>query len=253
MAADAPGLFAFVVVTGLIHGAEPGHGWPVAAAYALSTDRPWVRGLTAAVVLGVGHLTSSVVVVLGYFGLTAATGLSTVPYLDYVAGVLLVALGVREYRRGGHHGPGDDRAPDGARAAVDATHSPGRREATDDHGGGLRERVLSALGTDAAERPTGSDAVGGGMRGIAWTAFVLGFAHEEEFELIGVCTGTPLCVELTLAYAASVLSALVAMTAVLLAGYERHEQRVEEYAEHFPTVSAAVLVLTGLGFLAGVF
>ena len=188
---------------------------------------------------------------LGYFWTTSATGLSTVPYLDSVAGVLLVALGVREYRRGGHHEPGDD----GARDAVDATHSPGRRETTDDHdhGGGLRERVLSALGTDAAERPTGSDAVGGGMRGIAWTAFVLGFAHEEEFELVGVCTGTPLCVELTLAYAASVLSALVAMTAVLLAGYERHEQRVEEYAEHFPTVSAVVLVLTGLGFLAGVF
>lgn len=141
-------LFAGAVVLGLVHGAEPGHGWPIAATYELDRGHRWLAGLTAAVVIGVGHLVSSIAVV---------------------------------------------------------------------------------------------------------AAFFLGFAHEKEFEILGFCTGaTQHCLDLMLAYAFAVILALVAPTLLMVAGYQCYEKRLERYAKHFPTISAAVLVLMGLGFIAGV-
>jgi len=55
-----------------------------------------------------------------------------------------------------------------------------------------------------------------------------------------------------LVYAVAVLVALVALTLLLVAGFEHYEDRVARLAEHFPTISAAVLILIGLGFIFGV-
>lgn len=89
--------------------------------------------------------------------------------------------------------------------------------------------------------------------GLASAAFVLGVAHEEEFDILGFCTGaTEHCLDLMLVYAAAVILSLVALALLLVAGYERYEERVERYAEHFPTLSTAVLILMGIGFIAGV-
>jgi hypothetical protein len=49
----------------------------------------------------------------------------------------------------------------------------------------------------------------------------------------------------------SVLLALVRLTALLLAGDERYEDRLEAYSEQFPAISGAILVLIGIGFVAG--
>ncbi len=336
MAQEIAGLLALVVVTGLIHGAEPGHGWPVAAAYAFNRPNTWASGLAAGFIIGIGHLFSAIVVVLGFFWAKSAAGLDEVPWLNYVAGGLLILLGIYEYATGGHHhGPGDDHSHgdeddhghghdgdhehahdhdrhdhhehghghgigpghgpdgghgsgatlagvrrardhdrDGGHAVGDHDHATGDghvHEASHEHGtahvheaghdGGagdpglwasLHSRIPLVGGDDHAHLTT-EDAKDGGLWGIAWMAFVLGFAHEEEFELIGICSGTPYCLELTMAYATSVVVALVGMTALLLAGYERYEQRMEEYAEYFPAISAAVLILMGLGFIAGIF
>jgi hypothetical protein len=167
-------LFAGAVALGLVHGAEPGHGWPVAAAYALDRRRTWFHGFAASSLLGLGHLVSSVAV------------------------VLLIGLGIREYRHGHSH-----------------SHDH-------DHG----------LSTDDVDEA--------GLWGIVTTAFVLGFAHEEEFEIIGLCLGSRYCLELMLVYALAVLVALVALTLLLVAGFERYGERVEGLAEHLPTVSAVV-------------
>jgi hypothetical protein len=91
-----------------------------------------------------------------------------------------------------------------------------------------------------------------GLWSIVGTAFVLGFAHEEEFEIIGMCLGSAFCLELMLVYAVAVLVALVAATLLLIAGFQRYEDRVARYADHLPTVSAVVLVALGLGFIVGV-
>jgi uncharacterized membrane protein SirB2 len=40
---------------------------------------------------------------------------------------------------------------------------------------------------------------------------------------------------------------------VLVAGYERYEDRLERYTEYLPTVTDVILILMGVGFITGVF
>jgi hypothetical protein len=268
MAAD-PALYAAVTTIGLVHGSEPGHGWPVAAAYALDREHRLASGLLASVVIGVGHLVSSIAVVAAFLLVAEWVGVADLGWVRYVAGVLLIALGVREYLGGGHsHGHGGD-GHDHAGDGHDHDHDHGGE---DGDGPPPTESVLSgaaASGPALGETDRGTThGHGAGQHGhdhtlsaddsrslwgLASSAFVLGFAHEEEFEILGFCTGaTDQCLPLMLAYAAAVVLALVALTLLLMAGFERYEERVGRWAEHFPTLSAVVLVLMGLGFILGV-
>jgi len=258
------GLFAGAVALGIVHGAEPGHGWPIAATYALDRKRTWFHGFAASFLLGLGHLISSIAVVVVFFLAKDYFGLTQIGWIRYVAGVLLIALGVREYRHGHSHSHGFGGADDGDHSHDDRSHSHddghdhphdgghGHDHGHDhddghdhdhehDHGDGHSHDHLST--EDVDER---------GLWGIVSAAFVLGFAHEEEFEIIGLCLGSNRCLELMLVYAVAVLVALVALTLLLVAGYERYEDRVGRLAEHFPTISAVVLILIGLGFIVGV-
>ena len=276
----APGLLLGALALGALHGAEPGHGWPVAAAYAFDRVNPRLAGLVAGLVIGIGHLISSLVVVGAFFllkarldlrGLSEPLHVAGVPIgsaIGVVAGVLLILLGVREYRGGHSHGEGEGHShgyDDSHEHPHDHLH---RNRSQHDHShhdhshDGLLARVASALPFVGDEDGHSHDHDGHahgelpadeGLTGIAVSAFVLGFAHEEEFEIIAICAGTDHCLGLMLAYAGTVVGVITALTLLLVAGYERFEERMERYAEHFPTVSAVVLVLMGVGFVLGVF
>ena len=321
---DALGLLLGAVALGAIHGVEPGHGWPVAATYALDRTHHVLYGLLASVVIGVGHLVSSLAMVAAffyaksYFELEAVnepiTLFETVQIggpVSVVAGVLLIALGVREARHGhshshgsGHshsHGSDHSNGHDHGHTHADghthdggahASHGHGRGHNHDqdyghdhsldhDHGGAIHEpdesvcsragggfrARISSLGASVRGLLPGSDSHGHdhaghdhaleggadrGLYGIAWFAFVLGFAHEEEFEIIALCAGSVYCLELMVAYALTVLVSIVGLTMLLIAGYQRAEARVERYAPYLPLFSAVVLGGMGLGFVAGV-
>jgi len=64
---EALALIAGAVALGAVHGLEPGHGWPVAASYALDQTNKWVYGFAASLILGVGHLVSSIAMVGAFF------------------------------------------------------------------------------------------------------------------------------------------------------------------------------------------
>ena len=238
---DAFGLFAGAIALGAVHGIEPGHGWPVAASYALDRTNKWVAGFAAGLVIGVGHLVSSLAMVAVFFSakshfqltqvndpLTLFGTLQIGGPVSLVAGTLLIGLGVREYRHGHTHGhdSGDGHSHDDH---DDHSH--------DDHSHGVLE-------DEATDR---------GIFGIAWFAFVLGFAHEEEFEIIALCAGSTHCLELMSAYALTVIAGIVGLTLLLVAGYHRYEERVERYTPYLPVFSATVLVVMGVGFLLGLF
>jgi len=295
---DAPGLVAGAVALGLLHGAEPGHGWPVAASYALDQANKWVYGFAASFILGVGHLVSSIAMVLVFFWAKSAFSLTQVNEpiavapgvevggpVSLVAGVLLILLGVREYRHGhshshwedghshshaGHsHGDAHGHAHDAGGPAdpedvgkfdhLGDGHAHGCDHAQDhghDSDGGLLARVKAAiplLGGHSHSHGSLDEATDRGLWGIAGFAFLLGFAHEEEFEIIAICAGSEFCLELMTLYALTVIFGIVALTLLLIAGFERYEERVEGLADHFPTFSAAVLVVMGLGFVLGLF
>ena len=265
---EALGLLLGAVALGAVHGIEPGHGWPVAASYALDQANRWVYGFAASFILGIGHLISSIAMVAvffyakEYFNLTQVNEPITIlgdiqigGPVSLVAGILLIGLGVREYFHGhshGSHGDGHDhRSHDSDQAhSHDHNHSQGH----DDHG--LMARLKGFLPfveshshdlshddlDEAAER---------GLFGIAWFAFVLGFAHEEEFEIIALCAGSTHCLELMSVYAITVIVSIVGLTMLLIAGYQRYEEKVEQYTPYLPAFSAAVLIIMGVGFITG--
>lgn len=283
---ESPGLLLGAVALGVVHGVEPGHGWPVAASYALDQSRKWLYGLAASLTIGIGHLVSSIAMVAvffyakRYFGLTQVNdpvtltgGIEIGGPVSIVAGILLILLGVREYRHGhGHtHSHADGSGDDGDRTAHhDHTHGETaghERTSSDRHGHthehpthsdteslGLWRRLRGALPTrTTGSQGNGVEAADRGMLGIAWFAFVLGFAHEEEFEIIALCAGSTHCLELMSAYALTVIAGIVGLTLLLIAGYQRYEQRVERYSVYLPLFSAVVLTVMGLGFIAGLF
>jgi len=275
---DAVGLLLGAVALGAVHGVEPGHGWPVAASYALDRTNKWLYGFAASFIIGVGHLVSSIAMVgvffyaKSYFSLTQLneplTGFGGIRIggpISLVAGVLLIGLGIREYRHGHSHGsPAGDRShPHGSPDHVPTdhhTHDHGDGDTHDHLGarddGGFVSRLKRARPSSGGHSHTRerSDAVAGrGLFGIAWFAFLLGFAHEEEFEIIALCAGSTHCLELMGAYAATVVFSIVGLTMLLIAGYQRHEETVEQYTPYLPAFSAAVLIIMGVGFVVGVF
>jgi ABC-type nickel/cobalt efflux system permease component RcnA len=224
-------IFAGAIGLGLLHGIEPGHGWPLAAGYGLARANRYAAGMAAGAVLGIGHLISSIAVVLAFFGLQQWLDLDELGWMTQAAGVLLIAMGLWELRPWNPHGPRGHRHHHGHH------HHHHHQHRHDHHDSG------------ADARPAGADR---GLWGLAGAAFMLGFAHEEEVEIIGLCAGSNLCLELMLAYALTVVAAIVALTALLIAGYRRFQHRLEHLAPHLPKLSAAILIAMGTGFLFGV-
>jgi nickel/cobalt exporter len=275
------GLLIGAIALGAVHGVEPGHGWPVAASYALDQTNKWVYGFAASFILGVGHLISSIAMVgaffyaKDYFSLTQVNEPITVfgsiqigGPVSLVAGVLLIALGIREYFHGHSHGNQDGshgHAQDSGRhqdhshihdSGDHHSHDHGHGHSHDHDAGGVLARLKSFLPFVGGHEHSHGDldeAADRGLLGIAWFAFLLGFAHEEEFEIIALCAGSNYCLELMSAYALTVIAGIVGLTMLLILGYHRFEERVKRYTPYLPVFSAAVLIIMGVGFITGVF
>ena len=91
------GLLLGVIAIGLAHGITPDHGWPLAATYALRQARRYISGIVAALIIGLGHLASSIALVLVFLWAEGRWELGELGWLKTGAGLLLIALGVREY------------------------------------------------------------------------------------------------------------------------------------------------------------
>ena len=279
------GLVVGVIVIGLIHGVLPDHGWPIAAMYGLSRSRRWFAGAFAALVLGVGHLISSVALVLAYFWFSSFARFAEGPWLRYIAGGMLILLGVYEYRYGGHggshhhhddnHHHGDHGHDHGDHGDHNHDHGDNHHHSHDDHHGGhshddhqdhdhshtsgdstdsgVISRVRSYLPGGGGHRHLDESDAERGLFALGTTALVLGFAHEEPIQILAICVGTEFCLELMLVYSLAVIFAILVPTLVLIAGYERHKETVEAYTPYLPTLTAVVLVGMGLAFILGVF
>ncbi|TKX84661.1 hypothetical protein EXE43_17700 [Halorubrum sp. SS5] len=280
---DALSLLLGAVVLGAVHGVEPGHGWPVAAAYALDQTNKWLYGFVSSLIIGVGHLISSLAMVAvffyakSYFSLTQInepvtlfSGIQIGGPVSLVAGILLILLGIREYTGHSH----DDGHSHGEAGHTDEAHEHGHEtehthEDGHDHGNvhdhdhETASTAISGGFTRVKNRITGgghshdhgelNQAAERGLFGIAWFAFILGFAHEEEFEIIAMCAGSQYCLELMSVYAITVILGIVGLTMLLVAGYTHYEEKVEQYTPYLPLFSAVVLILMGLGFITGLY
>lgn len=249
------------ILLGFVHGIEPGHGWPVAATYALDQTNKWLYGLAASSLLGIGHLISSIAMVgaffyaKSYFSLTQVNepielleGITIGGPVSIVAGVLLIGLGIREYQHGHDHGHGHDHNHNHEESS---SHAHDHADSEDSNS--ILGSIKSTLVGEHGHSHSADDAADRGLWGIAWFAFVLGFAHEEEFEIIALCAGSTHCLELMTVYALTVIVGIVGLTLLLIGGYERYEDRVEGLTPYLPVFSAVVLIGMGIGFISGLF
>ena len=262
MANGVMGLALGASALGLVHGLAPGHGWAIAASYALDKSNKWFYGAASSLILGVGHLISSIAMVLVYFLALSYFDLTQIGWMNYVAGAMLIALGIWQYFHGHDHTAEEhDSEPGGDTQDHDHDHGHSHDHShahTTGESTGRFARLRQALpfigGSSHSHSHSPSEkGADRGLYGMAALAFALGFAHNEEFDIIAICTGSSYCLELMALYAISVIISLVGITLLLVAGYERYEDRLERYTEYLPTVTAVILVGMGIGFIAGMF
>jgi DMSO/TMAO reductase YedYZ heme-binding membrane subunit len=91
------------------------------------------------------------------------------------------------------------------------------------------------------------------LKGLAGFAFVLGFAHEEEFMLFALFVGgvSPL-LGMSL-YATAVTISLVLITLLAIKAFSVVEARMSRYSRYIPKVTALVLTVLAILFLLPVF
>lgn len=211
-------VYATAVSIGMLHGVEPGHGWPVAAVFALRQRHRWWYGIWAALILGIAHLASSFVVVAVYAAANHVWKLDSLEWMNYVAGGLLLLMAVHQWRTGGHHHHHDH------------GHDHDRH---DDHRHGHQPRPRSFSN----------------LLGLVGFAFALGFVHEEEFAIIALAVGKANAWLVMGVYAVAVAASLVLLTALAIATFNRFQDRLHRHEHRLPRVSAAILGVMGLAYL----
>ncbi|MGD6810407.1 MAG: nickel/cobalt transporter [Candidatus Bathyarchaeia archaeon] len=225
-----------VIVIGLLHGLEPGHGWPLALLYSAKTTRPTFYAFVSSGVLAVAHFVSSIAVVLVYIVVSFFFDFQS-PILTYIAAVVLVILGIRMLREKTHsnldeqHGHFHDNA-------CDLTHTHPHEHL---EGEGFHEHEHMH-----PKRLNMS------LRKLASCAFVLGFAHEEEFALLALAVGGVSPLLLMTSYGLAVAAALIGVTLLGIKMYERVKTRIERYEKYIPKISGAILIIMAAAMVLGV-
>jgi nickel/cobalt transporter (NicO) family protein len=223
-----------VIIFGLLHGANPSHGWTVAAVYSIRSSRSLVGAIVSSGVIAGAHFLSSIIVVIAYISLTLYVQLPQL-YLNYAAGI---ALGILAYIFWRDKGEDLIETQHGHLHAqpekLEHDHTHWHKEVG--HHAHLhlhQKRVMPTLS------------------GLVAFALVLGFAHEEEFVILALAAGGAEPLLLMASYAVSVAISLVGMTLLVIKVYAYVERRVIAYTRYLPRISALILAGMAFGFVFG--
>jgi nickel/cobalt exporter len=224
-----------VVVIGLLHGLEPGHGWPLALLYSAKTTRPTFYAFVSSAILSAAHFISSIAVVIIYVVLSAFYDFSS-PILTYVAAVVLVILAIRMLTEKvvpeleGQHGHFHDNVSE-----LEHEHS--------------HEHPDIGFHNHVHLHPKRQNL---NLWKLASCAFVLGFAHEEEFALLALAVGGVNPVLLMVSYGLAVAVALIGVTILGVKMYERVKERIGRYERYIPKLSGLILIVMAAAMILGV-
>jgi len=189
---------------------------------------PIPNALLSSLVIGIGHLASSIAVVAAYVLLQRWLNFEA-PWLKYVAAALLLGLAFKMFREKvddleRQHGHSHEGNPQ-----IEHEHEhehPGQDLHTHKH----KHQAAVALS----------------LLGLASFAFILGFAHEEEIALLALVAGGLNAWILMLAYGLAVLSGLVAVTIIGVKIYKQFQPKLARYEKHIPKITAGLLVLMAI-------
>ena len=82
---------------GLMHGVEPGHGWPVAVLYSVNKRKPIFSATISSGIIGVAHLISSIAVVIAYVLLHRWLDFNA-PWIKYLAAGILFIIAFKLFK-----------------------------------------------------------------------------------------------------------------------------------------------------------
>ena len=232
-------VLASTITFGLFHGVNPSHGWPIATLYSMRSKRPFVSGFISSSILAGAHFVSSIIVVLVYILVSTLIEIPQI-YLQYGAAIGLGILAIifwkeksEDYVKTQHgHLHNDDFG-----IKYDASH-----EHTHWHnsiGYHSHEHIHQIRKSPSLKSMTG-------------LAFILGFAHEEEFVILAIAAGSggnPLTI--MIAYASSVALALIGITLLSLKVYKHFQHRIIYYSKYLPKITSILIAFMALGFAIG--
>ncbi|NIO37084.1 nickel/cobalt transporter [Candidatus Bathyarchaeota archaeon] len=224
--------FLGIVMLGLLHGLEPGHGWPVAFMYSVRKGRPLLYGLLSSAIISLFHFISSVAVVVAYVLISSFITVS-IPLLKYAAAAALIILAYVFFT---------ENISDELETQHGHLHD-NSEEIEHEHEHGHSDDVLHTHRHKHSRRMILS------LSGIATFAFLLGFAHEEEFALLALAVGGIDPLMLMLFYAASVTFALIGVTLLCVKAYETVQARIRRYEKLIPKASALILLLMAVALI----
>ena len=217
-----------VVMIGLLHGLEPGHGWPVAVMYSVRKKNPTYSAILSSSIIGLGHLISSIAVVIAYVLLNSWLDFET-PWLKYVAAGVLVLLAIKLFRE----------KPDGLEKQHGHIHD-NNPEIEHEH---EHEHLGQSRHTHWHKHEIG---VTLSLWGLAWFAFILGFAHEEEFALLALVASGINAWVLMVSYGVAVLLGLIVITIAAVKIYKKLQPKLIRYERYIPKISAGLLVVMAI-------
>ena len=232
-------LLASVITFGLFHGINPSHGWPIATLYSMRSKRPFVSGFISSSILAGAHFVSSIIVVLAYILVSEVIEIPEI-YLRYGAAIGLGILAIifwkeksEDYVKTQHGHLHNDEFD----IKYDASH-----EHTHWHkniGYHSHEHIHQIRKSPS-------------LKSMTSLAFILGFAHEEEFVILAIAAGSggnPLAI--MIAYASSVAIALIGITLLSLKVFKHFQHRIIYYSKYLPKISSLLIALMALGFAVG--
>jgi nickel/cobalt transporter (NicO) family protein len=217
-----------VIMIGLLHGLEPGHGWPMAVLYSVRRKNPTASAALSSSIIGLGHLISSIVVVVAYVLLQRWLDFQA-PWLKFVAAGILLLLAVKLFLE----------KPDNMEKQHGHIHEDfpeGTHEHEHEHSNGEKHTHLHKHATGVALS----------LLGLASFAFILGFAHEEEFALLALAAGGVNAWVLMISYGLAVVCGLIAITIACVKAYKILQPSLTRYEKYVPKTGAVILAIMAI-------
>ena len=214
-----------VATLGLLHGLEPAHGWPVAVLYSARKRRPVPSAILSAVLIGAGHLISSIAIVVAYVLLRSRFDFQAA-WLKYVAAAVLLLMAFKLLME----------KPHGMENQHGHIHE-GQPEIEHEH---EHEHPGEGKHTHVHKHTT---AVALSLWGLASFAFILGLAHEEAFAMLALVAGGMNAWWLMFSYALAVLLGLVVVTVGCVKIYKAFQSRLIQFERFVPRINAVLMAL----------
>ena len=224
---------------GLFHGVNPSHGWPIATLYSMRSKRPFVTGFISSSILASAHFVSSIIVVLVYVLVSESVEIPQI-YLQYGAAIGLALLAIIFWR---------EKSEDYVKTQHGHLHNDDFGLNYDDSH--EHEHWHKDIGYHSHEH-IHQLRKSPGLKSMTSLAFILGFAHEEEFIILAIVAGSggnPLTI--MIAYASAVAIALIGMTLLSIKVYQLFQHKIIYYSKYLPKITAILLAFMAVGFAVG--